>query len=94
MDKNKEKVCLNRKTNFFYIQRGIDRTPAGSQVEIVKCNAGIQTSIGTLKGTVAHGLCSMHGQFIAYSYDTDDLVVFAIEHKWWIDNPVYYEIVK
>ena len=89
MDKTKEKVWLNTKTNFFYIQRGVDRTPAGSCVEIVTCNAGMQTSIGTLKGTIAYGLRNMQGQFIAYSYDTDDLVLFTVEHQWWMDNPVY-----
>jgi hypothetical protein len=92
--KHKEKVWLNSKTNFFYIQRGIDRTPAGSEVEIVECNTGIQTSVGTLKGTIAYGLRNTRGQFIAYSYDTDDLVMFAVEHQWWMDNPVYDQLIK
>jgi len=92
MDKLKEKVLLNKKTNFFYIQRGVDRTPVASQVEITTCSRGIQTSVGTLKGTTAYGLCNLQGQFIAYSNDTDDLIVFAIEHEWWIDSDVFRQM--
>ena len=89
-----EKVWLSQKTNFFYIERGVGRTPSGSQVEIVECNTGIQTTHGTLKGTNAYGLCNVHNQMIAYSRDTDDLVVFAIEHNWVMDDPVYRQMVS
>jgi len=84
-----EKILLNEKTNFFYIKRGVERTPSGSAVEIIQCNPGIRTNEGVLKGTIAFGLRNMTGQLIAYSYDTDDLVLFAIEHDWVMDHPVY-----
>ena len=77
-----EKVWLNEKTNFFYIERGVERTPSGSKVEIVECNSGVQTTQGTLKGTLVYGLRNMNNQLIAYSYDREDLVLFALEYEW------------
>ena len=90
----KEKVLLNKKTNFFYIERGVERTPAGSEVQIVTCNPGIQTIHGILKGTIAQGLRNLRGQMIAYSYDVDDLLLFALEHNWIIDDPIFRQLVK
>lgn len=89
MNTSQEKVWLNRKTNFFYIQRGVDRTPSGTLVEIVQCNQGIRTIVGTLKGTVSYGLRSPSGQMIAYSKDTDDLILFALEHDWCMHNEIF-----
>ncbi len=88
-----EKVLLNRKTNFFYIKRGVERTPSKSIVEVIECNPGIRTTHGVLKGTVAYGLRNLTGQLIAFSYDTDDLVLFAIEHDWEMDDPIYRSMV-
>ena len=89
MNISQEKVWLNRKTNFFYIQRGIDRTPPGALVEIVQCNQGISTTAGTLKGTISFGLRNSNGQMIAYSKDTDDLILFALEHDWSMHNEIF-----
>jgi hypothetical protein len=89
-----EKVWVNEKTNFFYIKRGIERTPTGSKVEVIKCNTGIQTTQGTLKGTVAYGLRNLKGQMIAYSHDTDDLILFAIEHDWKMDDPIFEQMMS
>jgi len=94
MNKRQEKIWLNPKTNFFYIQRGIERTPIGSRVEIVKCNPGLQTIHGVLKGTTGYGLRNLDKQMIAYSYDTDDLVVFAIEHAWTMNDPIYHQLLS
>lgn len=90
---NTEKVWLNQKTNHFYIRRGVERTPDKSKVEIIECNAGITTTHGALKGTVAYGLRNMNGQMIAYSRDTDDLVLFAIEHNWVMDDPTFEQMM-
>lgn len=89
MNNSKEKVWLNDKTNFFYIRRGIDRTPPGTLVELVQCNQGISTNIGVLKGTISYGLRNCSGQMIAYSKDPDDLVLFALEHNWSMQNELF-----
>jgi|6_EtaG_2_1085325.scaffolds.fasta_scaffold08288_6 hypothetical protein len=88
-----EKIWVNEKTNFHYIVRGIERIPPGSKVRIAECNNGIITSEGLLKGTVALGLVDMSGQMVAWSYDPDDLVLFAIEHEWEMDNNVFRELL-
>jgi len=78
-----DKVWLNDRTNFFYLKRGIDRTPIGSSVEIVQCSRGIVTTDGTLKKTAAFGLKQSHcAQMIAFSLDQDDLMLFAMEYNW------------
>jgi len=88
-----EKIWLDEKTNFHYIRRGVERTPPGTKVKIVECNSGLCTSEGTLKGTVALGLLNVDGHFagqmIAWSYDADDLVLFAIEHHWDMDDDTF-----
>lgn len=90
-----EKVWLNDKTNYHYIQRGIDRTPKGSRVEIIPINSGIQTEHGTLKGTIDYALRHHnHGQLIAFSTDPDDLMLFAMEHEYWIDTPEFQKLIE
>ena len=82
-----EKVMICEKSNFFYIQRGVTRTPRGSKVEIIQCNNGIQTIYGSLKGTVTFGLKQRDtAQMIAYSLCEDDLILFAMEYDWNIVN--------
>lgn len=90
-----EKVWLNDKTNYHYIQRGIDKTPRGSQVEIIPLNSGIRTKHGVLKNTINYALrhCG-HAQLIAYSTDPDDLMLFAIEHEYWIDGEEFINLVE
>jgi hypothetical protein len=84
--KNGEKVWIYKKANFFYLRRGVARTPAGTGVEIIQCNDGIVTSEGSLKGTVTYGLRNkdgeMRGQMIAFSTDREDLELFAMEYDW------------
>jgi len=89
-----EKIWVNEKTNFHYLKRGIARTPPGSTVTLTKCNKGIETSEGPLKGTVAFGLQSTKGQMIAFSYDPDDLYLFTMEHNWTMDDPLFHQLVK
>ena len=89
-----EKIWINEKTNFHYLKRGIVRTPSGTAVIITKCNKGIETSEGSLKGTVAFGLRSIKGQMIAFSYDPDDLYLFAIEHNWTMDDQLFHQLIK
>jgi len=82
-----EKVMICEKSNFFYINRGVIRTPKGSKVEIVRCNNGIQTIYGSLKGTVTFGLKQKDtAQMIAYSLCVDDLLLFAMEYDWEVIN--------
>jgi hypothetical protein len=94
-----EKVWRNRKRNYFFIQRGIERAPRGSRVQITQCNQAVYTSkYGTLKVAPLLGLQKFgSSQMIAYSYDPDDLLMFAIEHEYWIDSPEFdamLELVK
>lgn len=92
-----EKVTLNKNTHFQYIQRGIDRTPRGTKVEISKCSNGIKTTHGEIKGTAHYGLYNVDGhfanQYIAWSTEVDDLILFAIEHEWLMDHPNYDQLV-
>lgn len=91
-----EKIWVNKKTNFHYIVRGIEKTPPGTIVRIVSCNSGIVTSDGTLKGTTVLGLRNISGKFagqmIAWSYDPDDLILFAIEQGWDMDDEAFREL--
>lgn len=93
-----ERIWVNQKTNFHYIVRGIERTPPGTKVKIVECNGGIVTEKGILKDTVSLGLMNengyMAGQWIAWSFDRDDLILFAIEHEWDMDEKGFLELKK
>jgi len=84
--KSEEKVWVDKKKNFFYLKRGLDRTPAGTGVEIIECNRGIETTEGSLKGTVVHGLRNKDGEFkgqmIAFSLDPEYLELLAMEQNW------------
>lgn len=92
---SEEKVWLNDKTNYHYIQRGIDRTPKGSQVEIIALDKGLTTSHGTLKGTINYALRKFNcSQLIAFSRDPDDLMLFAIEHEYWINSDEFSKLVE
>jgi hypothetical protein len=88
-----EKVMLNKKNNYFYLQRGIDRTPRGSEVTIRSLGNSVQSLYGKVKGTEDYALqCGT--QCIAFSRDPDDLILFAIEHEWTMDHPLYQQLVK
>ena len=88
MRNSTEKVMICEKSNFFYIRRGVERTPKGSKVEIIQCNRGIETTYGSLKGTVAYGLKQKNAaQMIAYSTSEEDLLLFALEYDWNINIP-------
>ena len=91
-----EKIWVNKKTNFHYIVRGIERTPPRTKVSIVECNSGIVTDQGPLKGTITFGIRNdggrFAGQMIAWSYDSDDLILFAIEHEWEMDNDTFRKL--
>ena len=90
MRSTKERVLVSDETNFFYLRRGVQRTPVGIEVEIIQCNDGIQSSMGALKGTVAFGLrnkSGVHrGQLIGFSTDREDLGLLAAEHGWQLAN--------
>lgn len=81
-----EKVWLDEKTSFHYVRRGIDYTPPGTEVQIIECNPGVRTQHGTIKGTIMLGLMNYNGerkgQMIAWSYDPEDLILFAMEYNW------------
>jgi len=85
-----EKVWINQKTNFHYICRGIERTPPGTTVKIVQCNSGLMTEKGVVKGTITLGLTN-GGQRIAWSLDPDDLILFAMDQGWPVENESEYE---
>lgn len=84
--KNLEKVLINQKSNFFYLNRGVKRTPIGTDVEIIECNNGIEADGKTIKGTMTYALRNKNGkyagQLIAFSNDIEDLQLFAMEYNW------------
>ena len=85
-----ENVYINEKNNFRYLMRGVERTPAGTEVFINKCNMGIASSYGILKNSANYSLINKDGyysgQCIAFSRDLDDLYLFAVEHGWIIEG--------
>jgi len=84
--RSEEKVWISEESNFFYLRRGVARTPPTTEVEVIQCNNGIQTSEGALKGTIVYGLRNrngaLKGQMIAFSLDPEDLELFAMEYEW------------
>lgn len=93
-----EKVFVDRKNNFFYVQRGIDKTPPGTKVEIITCNDSVRNVHGSIEKTDDYSLRNADGYFrnqlIAWSTDQDDLILFAIEHGWKMDHPDFDKLVQ
>lgn len=79
MKDNEEKVWIDK--YFFYLKRGIARTPTGTSVEIVQCGEpvpGYDVVYYRLRNVDgAH-----RGQVIAISRDPEDLELLAMEYNW------------
>jgi hypothetical protein len=90
---SQEKIWVNKKTNFHYIVRGVERVPKGSEVYVSMCG-GTMTAKGYLKGTENYVLTNhpKGGQCVAWSKDLDDLYLFAAEHAWFIDDNKFREL--
>jgi len=83
---------IDQDRRFLYLQRGIDRTPKGSQVYISPC-AGY-----TVDGKNHVWRWSLTnegiraGQVIATACDKEDLYLFAAQHDWWIDDENFIKL--
>jgi len=90
-----DKVWLNEKTNFHILNRNIKRSPAGTKVVIVECNAGLSGIYGTLKGHgPTYGLRSEAGYMLGFSRDKDDLILLIAECDLCIEDAEVAQIVN
>lgn len=86
MDDSQEKVMVDERSNFFYLLRGVRRTPRGSKVRVELLRTltmGGDTVVGL---SYAIKRCDSDA-CIAFSTNSDDLLLFIVEHDWWIDGP-------
>ncbi len=86
-----DRIVVRKDTNFRYLARNVDRTPTGSRVRIDQIGQLITSIYGVVDADV-HDITYVLKQSdseccIAFSDDVEDLVLFLIEHDWWIDGP-------
>lgn len=84
----KNRTLIRSATQFWIIERNIDRVPCGSEVEVCSCNDQLIGSFGTFKDdSVKMMLRSKTGFVMATSTDIEDLALLIIENEWYVTGP-------
>ena len=83
-----DRVLARPDTQFWVIQRNVDRIPPGSEVEIIGCNGKLAGVFGTFKDEKQSlALKSKTGFIIATSLDVEDLAILIVENEWYVQGP-------
>lgn len=82
-----EKVI--EQSGLMWLRRAVARVPKGSQVYIRPGTRVYTHESQTHVGGWVLTNSPDGGQCIAYSVDQDDLLLFALQHDYWIDSPEF-----
>ena len=83
-----DKILMCKETNFHVLNRNVQRSPEGTEVEVVETNPGLRGIYGQLKAAgPTYALRSLPGFIIALSRDKDDLILLVVECGWRIRDP-------
>jgi len=80
-------VIVDVEHQYSILDRNVDKSPVGTQVEIVQCNEGLKTELGYLKGFEPIRMVrSISGWCMAFSRDIDDLILLIADRGWVIND--------
>lgn len=83
-----DRQIMRLESSYVVLRRNIDRTPPGSEVELVDCGQKLQGTLGVFQnGRTTKALRTTAGFIVAFSDDIEDLALLIVEHEWYIAGP-------